>query len=195
MQHASRQLLEQLARHMCEDDAEAASITLTKKMIVQHEDIWLRSCTYGHITGSGLILDKVNERVLLMYHRKLQLWLQMGGHGEGELDPSHIALREAIEESALPDLTFFPFSKQPMFVDVDAHTIPARHDVPEHYHLDFRYLLLTSSPEKIRLPHAEAHDLRWYSFAEIPALPLKPATLRLVKKAEHLLLHPPIYTY
>ena len=122
-----------------------------------------------------------------MYHRKLHLWLQMGGHGEGELDPSQIALREAIEESALPDLTFFPSSKQPMFVDVDAHNIPARNDVPEHYHLDFRYLLLTSSPTKIRLANSEAHDLRWYSFSEVPALPLKPATLRLIKKAERLL--------
>ncbi len=187
MQQASHRLLKQLDVYVCEDDAEVASVTRAKQMIVQHEDIWLQSCKAGHITGSGLIFDRANERVLLMCHRKLQLWLQMGGHGEGELDPSQIALREAIEESALPDLTFFPASEQPTFIDVDAHTIPARPDVPEHYHLDFRYLLLTSSPEKIRLPHAEAHDLRWFSFSEIPALPLKPATLRLVKKAERLL--------
>lgn len=187
MQQASDRLLELLDAHVCEDDAEVASVILAKQMIVQHPDIWLQSCKEGHITGSGLVLDRVNQRVLLMYHRKLQLWLQMGGHGEGELDPSQIALREAIEESALPNLTFFPSSKQPMFVDVDAHSIPARHDVAEHYHLDFRYLLLTASPEKIRLAHTEAHELRWYSFYEIPTLPLKPATLRLVKKAERLL--------
>ncbi len=187
-QQASHRLLEQLDAYVCEDNAEVASVTLAKQMIMQHPDIWLQSCQEGHITGSGLILDRTTERVLLMYHRKLQLWLQMGGHGEGELDPSHIALREAIEESALPDLTFFSSSKHLMFIDVDTHTIPVRHDIPEHYHLDFRYLLLTASPEKIRLPHAEAHDLRWYSFSEIPALPLMPATLRLVKKAERLLL-------
>ncbi len=187
MQQASHRLLEQLDGYVCEDDAEVASVALTKQMIVQHPDIWLQSCKEGHITGSGLILDRANERMLLMHHRKLQLWLQMGGHGEGELDPSQIAGREAVEESSLPDLTFFPASEYPMFVDVDAHTIPARRDVLEHYHIDFRYLLLTSSPEKIRLPHAEAHDLRWFSFSEIPALPLKPATLRLVKKAERLL--------
>ena len=187
MQQASHRLLEQLDTYVYEDDAEAISVTLAKQMIMQHKDIWLQSCNEGHITGSGLILDGSNERVLLMYHRKLQLWLQMGGHGEGELDPSQIALREAIEEFALPDLTFFPSSEYPMFVDVDAHIIPARLDIPAHYHLDFRYLLLTSLPEDIRLPHAEAHDLRWYSFAEIPTLPLKPATLRLVMKAKRFL--------
>jgi len=187
MQLASHRLLEQLDAYVCTDDAEVASVTLAKQMIVRHKDIWMQSCKEGHITGSGLIFDRASERVLLMYHRKLQLWLQMGGHGEGELDPSYIALREAIEESALLDLTFFPSSEQPMLVDVDVHSIPARRGIPEHYHLDFRYLLLTSSPEKIRLPHAEAHDLRWYAFSEIPALPLKPATFRLVKKAERLL--------
>ena len=191
MQQASQRLVEILDRYICEDDAEHASVVLTKQMIKQHLDIWLQSCQAGHITASGLILDRVNERVLLMYHRKLQLWLQMGGHGEGELDPSLIARREAIEESALPDLTFFPSNEQPMIIDVDAHSIPTRQNIPEHYHLDIRYLLLTSSPEKIRLPHAEAHELRWFSLAEIPALPLKPATLRLIKKAERLLKNHP----
>ena len=151
MQHASQMLLQRLDTYMPEDEAEHTSISLSKKMIVKHPNIWLQSCLEGHITGSALILDVASKNVLLMYHRKLQLWLQMGGHGEGELDPSQIALREAIEESALPDLTFFPSSEQPMVIDVDAHSIPARHDVPEHYHLDFRYLLLTSSPESIRL--------------------------------------------
>ncbi len=172
---------------MPEDKAEYTSVAFVKKMIAQYPDIWLQSCLEGHITGSALIVDVVSKNVLLMYHRKLQLWLQMGGHGEGELDPSQIALREAIEESALPDLTFFSSFEQPMIIDVDAHSIPARRDVPEHYHLDFRYLLLTSSPKSIRLSSSEAHDLRWYSFSEIPALPLKPATLRLIKKAERIL--------
>ncbi len=188
MQQASDRLLELLDAHVCEDDAEVASVILAKQMTVQHPDIWLQSCKEGHITGSGLILDRANERVLLMYHRKLQLWLQMGGHGEGELSPSRIAVREATEESGLPDLTFFPDPDQPIFIDIDAHIIPARPNTPEHYHLDFRYLLCTSMAEKIQRLKAEANDLCWYSFPETAALPLKPATLRLIKKAERLLL-------
>ncbi len=189
MQHASEVLLQRLYGYIPEDEAERTSIILVEEMIAHYPNIWLQSCQEGHITGSALILDIANRNVLLMYHRKLELWLQMGGHGEGELDPALIALREATEESALPDLAFFSTStsEQPTFVDVDAHSIPARRDTPEHYHLDFRYLLSTSSPEKIRLPKAEAHDLRWYPFSEMPALPLKPATRRLIKKAERLL--------
>ena len=43
----------------------------------------------------------------MTFHRKLQRWLQLGGHGTvDETDPSQTALREAIEESGLKDLQF-----------------------------------------------------------------------------------------
>ena len=187
MQQAFNTLLQRLDTYGWEDETERTSVILIKDMLARYPDIWLQSCEAGHITGSGLILDRVNDKVLLMYHRKLQYWLQMGGHGEDEFDPAQTALREANEESGLTDLKFYPDSASPMFIDVDAHIIPAHHDKPEHYHLDFRYLFFTRSPEKIQRLKTEAKDLQWYSFSEIPALQLKPATLRLIKKAEKLL--------
>ncbi len=187
MQQASHQLLMLLDTYVCGDDAECASVVRARQMITQHADIWLQSCREGHVTGSGLILDPGNKRVLLLHHRKLQLWLQMGGHGEDEFDPSRTALREAFEESGLTDLAFFPNPAQPTLIDVDAHIIPARNEQPEHYHLDFRYLFSTFSPKKIQLAQAEAKEMRWFAFSEIAALPLKPATLRLLRKAEKLL--------
>lgn len=187
VQQASNALLQRLDTYVWEDEAEYASILLVKDMLAKYPDIWLQSCEAGHITGSGLILDRVNDKVLLMYHRKLQYWLQMGGHGEDEFDPAQTALREATEESGLIDLKFYSDSESPMLIDVDAHIIPARNDKPAHYHLDFRYLFFTQAPEKIQRLTTEAKDLQWYSFSEIPALQLKPATLRLIKKAEKLL--------
>ena len=187
MQHASNTLLQLLATYEWEDKAEETSIRLIQDMVAKHPDIWLQSCEAGHVTGSGLILDISNRKVLLMYHRKLQFWLQMGGHGEGEFDPSQTALREATEESGLTDLKFYPDTGFATLIDVDAHIIPARADKPEHYHLDFRYLFFTLSPEKIQRLETEAKDLRWCASPEIAVLHLKPATLRLIKKAERLL--------
>lgn len=187
MQQASHRLLKLLDAHTCVDDAECESVALAKQMIVQHTDIWLQSCKEGHVTGSGLILDLENKKVLLLHHRKLQLWLQMGGHGEDEFDSSQTALREAFEESGLDDLAFFPDRERPMLIDVDTHIIPARNEQVEHYHIDFRYLFSTSSPEKVQLVQAEAKAVQWFAFSEIAALRLKPATLRLIQKAEKLL--------
>ncbi len=187
MLQASRQLLTLLDTYVCGDAAECDSVTLARQMITQHGDIWLQSCKEGHVTGSGLILDPEGKRVLLLHHRKLQRWLQTGGHGEDEFDPSRTALREAFEESGLPDLAFFPNPAQPTLIDVDAHIIPARNEQPEHYHLDFRYLLSTALPERIQLAQAEAKELQWFAFSEIAALPLNSSTLRLLRKAEKLL--------
>ena len=187
MQYASHQLLVLLDSHTCADSEEEISVDLARQMITRHADIWLQSCSEGHITGSGLILDPASRKVLLMHHRKLQLWLQMGGHGEDEFDPARTALREACEESGLTDLVFFPDRTQPTLIDVDAHIIPVRKEQAEHYHLDFRYLLATASPQAVQLAQAEAKEIRWFAFSEIETLALKPATLRLLRKAEKLI--------
>ena len=180
-------LLQLLEDHPCENEEEAVSVSLIKKTLTKYPSIWFQSCEQGHITGSGLILDREQKKMLLMHHKKLHRWFQMGGHGEGELDPSHIALREAQEESGLTDLQFFPDVGHPTLIDVDAHMIPQGQNRPAHYHFDFRYLLFTASPEKIRCLETEAKDLRWYSFAEVTQLELQPPTLRLIQKAKRLL--------
>lgn len=188
MRQASQALLDTLATHTCEDEAEATSASFIKKVLLEHPDIWLQQCEEGHITGSALIVDRVSKRLLLMHHRKLGYWLQMGGHGEAnELDPSLIALREANEESRLTDLTFYPGNYGPALIDVDTHVIPARPHVPEHYHFDFRYLLFTAMPEQAACLESEAKALRWYTFSELTDIHLKPATLRFIHKVERII--------
>jgi hypothetical protein len=53
----------------------------------------------GHITGSMLVTNTERTRVLLMFHKKLQLWLQFGGHSDGDSDTLSTAIREFHEES------------------------------------------------------------------------------------------------
>ncbi|HEX6160523.1 MAG TPA: NUDIX domain-containing protein, partial [Thermoanaerobaculia bacterium] len=55
----------------------------------------------GHFTASVYIIDD-GGRLLLHHHRRLNLWLQMGGHVEPEEHPHTAALREGAEESGLP---------------------------------------------------------------------------------------------
>lgn len=62
-----------------------------------------RSLAGGHLTGSAWIVDTARRRALLTHHRKLGLWLQPGGHADGEPDLRAVAWREAREESGLGD--------------------------------------------------------------------------------------------
>src|SRR4051812_739704 len=50
-------------------------------------------------TSSGLILE--NDKVLLLFHRKLQCWIYPGGHVEQDEDPIRAVEREVLEETGL----------------------------------------------------------------------------------------------
>ena len=63
--------------------------------------------------------------MLLTHHRKLDRWLQLGGHSDGESDPRQVALREAQEESGLARFRFLPEASDPLPLDLDVHPIPA----------------------------------------------------------------------
>lgn len=169
---------ELLAAHPCADHKERRDVNFIREFCARQPRALRRDCTPGHVTGSALVLHIPSRRVLLTHHRKLNLWLQFGGHTENEDDPADTALREATEESGLPDLLLV--SRRPF--DVDVHTIPARADAPEHLHLDLRYLALTQLPDAATASD-ESHAIRWFTFAECDAMPLSDELRRMLAKA------------
>jgi 8-oxo-dGTP pyrophosphatase MutT (NUDIX family) len=137
----------------------------------RHDDPFDHRVAEGHITGSAFVLDP-SGRLLLTHHRKLGIWVQLGGHAEDERRAADVALREAREESGLPDLVFAPelmASGQPRLLDVDVHRIPPRGDRAEHDHLDLRFLLRTARPELIAADLRETKALEWVALAEARA--------------------------
>jgi 8-oxo-dGTP pyrophosphatase MutT (NUDIX family) len=111
--------------------------------LLEHPRSYFRDHMPGHITGSALIIDESRQYTLLTHHAKLNRWLQPGGHADGDENILNVALREAEEETGLKNLRLVEKS----FFDIDIHTIPARHDFPEHFHFDVRFLLQTSRDE------------------------------------------------
>ncbi len=192
-----------LAAHQPYDAKERADIATIQSMVRRYPNILSPNCEAGHITGSALVLDATTGAVLLHYHKSLGRWLQLGGHPENETDPARIALREATEESGLPDLRFFPDESEPRPLDIDVHIIPAAGGKPEHLHLDFRYLLVTQQPSSVQKNSADVGGYLWVSLSEIqdeagslggpPAedtprlIPkLDPQLIRLIEKANRI---------
>lgn len=124
---------------------------------------FLRSCLAGHFTGSAWLVSRDGQRALLMHHRKLDRWLQPGGHADGDVDLARVALREAEEESGLSDLIV-----DPAVFDIDRHRIPARGEEPEHWHYDVRYVVRAVGSE-VCVGNAEAFALAWRDIAELAA--------------------------
>ncbi len=138
------------------------------------DDAHLRSRLEGHLTSSALVVDASGERILLLHHRKLGRWLQLGGHCDGDGNLPGVALREACEESGISNLEIVP-----EIIDVDIHEIPERPREPRHLHLDSRFLVVAPEGAQPRGNH-ESNDLRWMTFDEARALDVDDSVLRLL---------------
>lgn len=146
------------------------------------EGCFLRTSFPGHFTGSALVVSADGSRALLHHHRKLDRWLQFGGHCDGDPDVVRVALREAVEESGIEGLIVA--SARPF--DLDIHEIPAHGNEPAHLHYDVRYMLI--APEGAEaVCSAESHELRWFTPVEMVSMPLDASLLRLVAKWQALL--------
>lgn len=134
----------------------------------------------GHITASCFIIDPESQRLLLHHHRRLDRWLQMGGHVEGDEGPLQTAFREGAEESGLKDLELVV----PDVFDVDVHFIPAGKGEPDHSHFDVRYLARTANPTAITIDRSESHDLAWVELDRAIPLMNEEASSRVIRKIE-----------
>jgi 8-oxo-dGTP pyrophosphatase MutT (NUDIX family) len=140
----------------------------------------------GHITASGFIVDAGGARVLLHHHRRLNRWLQMGGHLEPGETPTAAALREAREESGLSDLFFL---RDEIF-DLDVHEIPAFGTEPGHRHFDLRYLLSTNQPDRIAIDPNESLSLAWFSLDDAVVAMDEECSRRAIGKIRRIFGHP-----
>ena len=125
--------------------------------IDEYPDAMWKACSQGHVTASALILDPDGGRVLLTLHRKLGMWLQMGGHCEPQdATLAEAALREATEESGIAGLKLLPGG--PVRLD--------RHHTPCAWHLDVQYAALAPRGVREKISD-ESLDLRWFDFSEV----------------------------
>jgi 8-oxo-dGTP pyrophosphatase MutT (NUDIX family) len=131
----------------------------------------------AHFTGSALVVSWDAARVLLHHHRKLDRWLQFGGHCDGSEDVLSVARREAFEESGIAGLTLT--SDQPF--DLDIHEIPALGAEPAHEHYDVRYLFAAPNGATATISR-ESNELRWFTLEQAQHQNLDPGLLRMIAR-------------
>lgn len=141
----------------------------------------------GHITASAWIVERdpispERQRIVLIHHRKLDRWLQPGGHADGDPDVAAVALREAQEETGLASLRFVAAqAEQPRIFDVDIHVIPARGDVQKHLHYDIRFLLEADATEPFGFSD-EIKNVKWFDRQTILDSLESESIIRMVRK-------------
>jgi 8-oxo-dGTP pyrophosphatase MutT (NUDIX family) len=187
-----RPLLEMLARYRATFPREAHVVDRICALVESHVDCFDRSCRPGHITAAAWILSADRRRSLLTHHRKLNRWLQLGGHADGQWHVEEVALREAREESGLTAFDIVPIRGTFMPFDVDVHEIPARYDdagrmiEDAHEHHDVRFLFIAHGDEEIQASD-ESHEIAWLTPEEVRQKTSEESVLRMLRKALELL--------
>lgn len=107
----------------------------------KNSNLTKRSNLEGHITASGLVLHE--GKLLLVFHKKLQRYLQPGGHVDDGESLLEAAQREVFEETGIQTLPMFDGVEAGAPIHIDVHTIPynEKKNEPEHTHYDCMFLL------------------------------------------------------
>lgn len=122
-----------------------------------------------HFCVSVYIYDDVTQKFLLVKHKKMQKWVQPGGHVEENEDPEEAAIRECFEETGLK-------------VELEGKRIPRQQDYilplaiqnnevnSEHYHMDFVYKARLKEKNNPIQNIEETDGIGWFSLEEIKKL-------------------------
>lgn len=171
-----KELLEQLRTYITVDNTEGIIKARFIDFVNTYHDCFERSLLIGHITASGFIYDERTQKILLIHHKKLDKWLQPGGHCDGDKDTLGVAIKEVFEETGV----LIENIDQSIF-DLDIHTIPERKDIPEHEHFDVRYLFFADSTKPLVQNH-ETNQLMWIRIADLEKYTTEESLLRMKRK-------------
>ena len=151
----------ELDRYRTRWPSEAATVDLFLALLAEGGEAFRRERLAGHFTASAWVVAADGARTLLTHHRKLGLWLQPGGHADGDTELPRAALKEAEEETGLPGLRI-----ESGVFDLDRHWIPEHKGVPAHWHYDVRYVVRAGADEAFVVSE-ESHALAWRDIAEL----------------------------
>ena len=146
--------------------------------LLKTDGCFLKNNYDGHFTGSAWIISPEKDKILMTHHKKLGMWLQLGGHADGEKDLLKVALREAKEESGIQH---FNILRDEIF-DLDIHKIPKQMNQPSHKHYDIRFLLETDPVFNEISVSDESYDVAWIPIDDVIGLNPENSIKRMVEK-------------
>lgn len=162
---------------------EVAYVKSAIPYIERHANIFDRQLLPAHVTGSAWVISPDRQKVLLLHHRKHGQWFQPGGHADGDADIVRVALRECAEETGLP-IQNIRLVESSIF-DVDIHTIPSMEKIPQHEHIDIRFVV--EIDDRLTIPgNSESNAITWLPLHRVLSYNHNRSTFRMVEKTRRM---------
>ncbi|MDD9912513.1 MAG: NUDIX domain-containing protein [Alphaproteobacteria bacterium] len=156
-------LLDILDSYTPSNHDEAGELHMFKYFVRENSDCFERSNLIAHVTASSWIVTEDLSYVLLNFHRKLNKWMQFGGHADGDPDIYTVAIKESQEETGLTSLRLF--QKEPL--DVGLRFLHEHSGVPEHVHLDVCFICIADMNQLLQHSERESERLKWVPLGEV----------------------------
>jgi ADP-ribose pyrophosphatase YjhB (NUDIX family) len=128
-----------------------------------------------HLVAYFVIASKEMDQVLLVDHKKAELWLPPGGHVDSDEDPKETVRREAKEELGM-DVEFL--IDEPILLTV-TKTVG---NVAKHTDVSLWYLLIGNPHQTLDYDTDEFNQIRWFTIDEIPFEKSDPHMKRCIQK-------------
>lgn len=154
----------------------------TRRFVLENPRCFDRQLGHGHVSGSAWVLNPSRTHVFLLHHRKLNWWLQPGGHADNNHDIIEVALSETAEESGADPAHIRLLSER--IFDVDVHSVHATAQEPRHEHYDIRFLVELDDALPLR-GNRESFAVTWVPLNEVMRLNNFRSTYRMVQKTRH----------
>lgn len=119
-----------------------------------------------HFCVSVYVYNENEQKVLLVKHKKMGLWVQPGGHVEKDESMEEAAVREVFEETGL---TVELLGKRvPRECDYILPLAIQKNIVKDdHVHMDFVYVAKVTGNNELVQNVEETDGIKWYSLNEI----------------------------
>lgn len=128
-----------------------------------------------HLVSYFIPFDEAQQKILLVHHKKANLWLPPGGHVDKGETPQQTAARE-MEEELFTEANFL--QNTPLFLTV-TQTV---NDTSPHTDVSLWYLVKGDAEKEYTFDDREFHAIRWFPLDQLPQTQVEPHLSRFCHK-------------
>lgn len=128
-----------------------------------------------HLVAYFMLIDRIEKKILLVDHKKAELWLPSGGHVEPGEHP-HFTVEREIEEELRCEAKFI--YEVPFFLTI---TSTVGQGIT-HTDVSLWYLMEGNIHQPLNFDQREFYRIQWFAFDDVPYSRTDPHMKRFIKK-------------